>query len=164
LRQFSFLKTLCFRFFPKFVYLFIVYIFQQTLNVLMEFFSIIFLRLCLFRCAGSIRTIFSKMSLFSAAKAQSFLHAFRMSFRRHSIDIHRVWVLFGEGKASGIVVWFLLFFLLFGFLFVLSPIIGGFLFVLVSPSHDALHSVELMIKFLCPFIMSFYSVERELNG
>jgi len=126
----------------------------------MEFFSFIFLCLCLFRCAGSIRTIFSKMSLFSATKAQSFLHAFSMSFRHHSIDIHRVWVLFGEGKASGIVDWFLL----FGFLFILSPIIGGFLFVLGSSSHDALHSVELVIEFLCPFIMSFYSVKRELKG
>jgi len=163
-RQFSFLKTLCFQLFPKFIYLFIIHVFQQTLNVLMEFFSIIFLCLCLFRSAGSVRTIFSKMSLFSATKAQPFLHAFSMSFRHHSIDIHHVQVLFGKCKASGIVVWFLLFFLLFGFLFVLFPIIGGFLFVLGSSSHDALHSVELVIKFLCPFVMSFYSVERKLKG
>jgi len=118
----------------------------------------------MFRCAGSIRTIFSKMSLFSTTKAQPFLHAFSMSFGRHSIDIHRVQVLFGKGKASGIVVCFLLFFLRFVFLFVLPPTVRGFLFVLGSSSHNSLHSVELVVKFLCPFIMSFYSIERELKG
>jgi len=127
---------------------------------------ILFLCLSLFRCAGSVgvRTIFSKMSLFTATKAQSFLHAFCMSFRCHLIDIHCIWVLPSEGKVSGCIIWLLLFFLLFGFLFALSPIIGGFLFVLGCPSHDALHSVKLVIKFLCPFVISFYSVEMKLKG
>jgi len=130
----------------------------------MEFFSIIFLCLCLFRSASSVRTIFSKMSLFSATKAQPFLHAFSMSFGRHLINIHCVQVLFGKGKASGIVVWFLLFFLLFDFMFILPPTVRGFLFVLGSSSHDLLHSVELVIEFLHPFVMSFYSIKRELKG
>jgi len=130
----------------------------------MEFFSIIFLHLCMFRCAGSIRTIFSKMSLFSATEAQPFLHAFSMSFGRHSINIHRIRVLFGKGKVSGIVVCFLLFFLWFVFLFILPPTVRGFLFVLGSSSHNLLHSVELVVEFLCPFVMSFYSIKRELKG
>jgi len=100
----------------------------------------------------------------SAAKAQPFLHAFGMSFGRHSINIHHVRVLFGKGEASGIVVGFLLFLLLFIFMFILPPTVRGFLFVLGGSSHDLLHSVELVVKFLCPFIMSFYSVKRELKG
>jgi len=87
-----------------------------------------------------------------------------MSFGRHSIDIHRVRVLFGKGEASGVVVKFLLFFLLFGFLFVFPPTVRGFLFVLGCSPHDLLHPMELMVEFLCPFIMSFYSVERELKS
>ena len=87
-------------------------------------------------------------------------HVFRASFNQYPC----VWVLFGKGKASRIVVCFLLFFLWSIFLFTLPPIIRGFLFVLGSSSHDSLHSVELVVGFLCPFIMSFYSVKRELKG
>ena len=79
-----------------------------------------------------------------------------MLFRRHSIDIHRIRVLFGKGEVSGIVVRFFLFFLLFGFLFILPPTVRGFLFVLGSSSHDSLHSMELVVEFLRPFIMFFY--------
>jgi len=147
LRQFSFLKTLCFRLFPKFINLFVIHIFQQTLNVLMEFFSIIFLHLCLFRSAGSIRTVFSEMSLFSAAKEQPFLHAFGMSFGHHSINIHHVRVLFGKGEVSGIVVGFLLFLLLFSFLFFLPPTVRGFLFVLGGSS---------------PWFVAFYGIGGQI--